>query len=210
MDDEKAVRRDAHPVREFLTYVVVPAWLAAGVLDWYWHRVTKIECTSGAHESITHVLMAMEGGVGVAAGMLLETDAGVLATMAGSALLHEATAIWDVGYTAPRRLVAPREQHTHSFLEVLPFAGLAFAAFVHRDQALALVGRGREQARFRFRPSRTPPPLATYVALAASGLFGVLPHVEELVRCLRTKPTLAPLPARGAAAGSAGGVLISR
>lgn len=194
-DDDSPSSRDPDALtRAFLTYVLIPAWLVPGMLDWMWHRKTKIESTAGAHESVTHILMALEAGAGITMGLFLEIDAGVIAGMFAAALVHEATAVWDVGYTQPRRTISQAEQHTHSFLEVLPFAGAAFAAFVHPEQARALLGLGSERPRFALRLNRTPPPLATVVAVAASALFGIAPYAEELVRCLRAAPTLAPLP----------------
>ncbi len=176
-------RSDA--TRAFLTYVLIPAWLVPGILDWTFHRQTKIERNAGTPESVSHILMALEAGAGIAAGLFLEIDAGVIALMVGSALVHEATAIWDVAYTQPRRIISQAEQHAHSFLEVLPFVGAAFAAFANADQTRALVGASTARPRFAFRANRAPLPLATVVALAASGLFGVAPYVEELARCLR-------------------------
>ncbi|MDB5072472.1 MAG: diguanylate cyclase [Candidatus Eremiobacteraeota bacterium] len=194
-NDDAPLRRDADELtRAFLTYVLIPAWLVPGMLDWMWHRKTKIERTAGAHESVTHILMALEAGAGITMGLFLEIDAGVIAAMFASALVHEATAVWDVGYTLPRRTISQAEQHIHSFLEVLPFVGAAFAAFVHPEQTRALLGAGPARPRFAFRLKRTRPPLATVVAVAASGLFGVAPYVEELVRCLRVEPTVAPQP----------------
>lgn len=192
--DDRALPDTEAITRAFLTYVLIPAWLVPGVLDWTFHRKTKIECNAGAHESLTHMLMALEAGAGISMGLLFEIDAGVIAAMLGSALVHEVTAMWDVGYTQPRRTISQAEQHTHSFLEVLPFVAAAFAAFVHSEQARALVGASSARPRFAFRVNRAPLPGATLVALAASGLFGVAPFVEEMVRCLRAKPTLAPLP----------------
>ncbi len=185
----------AAATRAFLTYLLLPAWVVPGVLDWYWHRLTKIEQTAGAFESLTHVVMALEAGAGVTAPLFFEIDAGVIAVMLGSALAHEATVILDVRYAKSRRRLPQYEQHTHSFLEVLPFVAVAVTAFMNPDQARALLGFGTERPRFRFRPQHPRLPLAQMVAIVGTtGLLGVAPHVEELVRCLRVKPTLAPLP----------------
>ena len=181
--------------RSFMTYVLLPAWVVPGVLDWYWHRQTKIECNAGAHESLTHLLMGLEAGLGITMGMFLEVDAGTLAAMLGCALLHETTVLYDVAYAAPRRTVAAREQHTHSFLEVLPFVTVAFAAVANPEQARALIGLGPAQPKWRLRVQRPALPLGKMLTvLGVAGLAGMLPHVEELVRCLRVKPTLAPQP----------------
>ncbi|HYW53805.1 MAG TPA: hypothetical protein VE826_07545 [Dongiaceae bacterium] len=188
--------RDADALtRDLLTYVLIPAWIVPGLLDWLWHRQTKIERTAGAHESLTHVLMAAEAGAGITLGLFCEIDAGVLAVMWAMAVLHEATVVWDVAYAAPRRKVAQHEHHTHSFLEALPFVTAALASFMSPAQARALAGMGPERPRFALRLSRTPPKRAAFAALAAGILLGVGPYAEELVRCLRVKPTLAPHPA---------------
>jgi hypothetical protein len=181
--------------RSFMTHVLLPAWVVPSVLDWYWHRQTEIERTAGAHESLTHVLMGAQGGIAITMGLFLELDAGAIGAMLGAALLHEATTIWDVAYAAPRRAIPPREQHTHSFLEVLPFVTVAIAALGNPEQARALFGLGPEKPRWRLRlrpPALPLPRMLTIVGVC--GTLGMLPHVEELVRCLRTKPTLAPLP----------------
>ena len=190
MDDDAGTA-----TRDFLICALIPAWIVVGLLDWTWHRVTRIEENAGAHESLTHMLMAAESGIQITSGLFLEIDAGVIATMWVCALLHEATVVWDVAYAAPRRKVAQHENHTHSFLESLPFAIAAFASFANPAQTLALLGRGPERARFGFRAGKSAVPPRTYIALAAGMLFGVGPYVEELVRCLRVKPTLAPQPA---------------
>lgn len=161
-----------------------PAWLVAGALDWYWHRQTKIEYTAGAHESLTHLLMGIEAGAGLAIALLFESTSTAVAAGFASAIVHEATTIWDVGYAAPRRPVPPREQHTHSFLEVLPFVTAGLIAIRPRPKKCGL------------RLRKNAPPAATIATLSVSALvFGLVPYFEEFVRCLRVKPTLAPLPA---------------
>ena len=48
--------------RRYLMYIIMPVWSLAGFLDWLWHRQTKIETTSGAKESVMHLLMMAEAG----------------------------------------------------------------------------------------------------------------------------------------------------
>jgi hypothetical protein len=154
---------------------LVPAWLVAGLLDWYWHRQTHIERTSGVPESITHLLMGLEAGVALSIVLFCEANPTSICTAAGAALVHELTAIVDVGYTAPRREVAPREQHTHSFLEVLPFVAVGLLAIRPQTKRAGLILR------------RRPPPLSTILAVyGAAALFGFAPHFEELIRCVRS------------------------
>jgi hypothetical protein len=186
-------------LRNLALYVLLPGWFVPGILDWWWHRRTRIETTSGARESMIHAVMMTEVGLPILAALFFEIDAGVLAAMGATLVAHEVTAMWDVAYATPRRAVAPREQHTHSFLEVLPFAAVAFAAALHPQQARALVGRGPERARFEFR-LKARPLSRRYIAglLTAIAACIVVPYGEELLRCVRARPSLgrAPVPPR--------------
>lgn len=169
----------------YLLYVVLPLWLAVGVADWLCHRVTRIETTSGAKESLIHLLMLAEVGIGVLLGLFLEINALVIAVMAACFVAHEVTAHWDLRYAAGRREITPVEQHVHNYLGALPFMALSFVVVLHWPQALALLGFGPEPADFSLRPKAEPLPLA-YVAtlIALIALFEVLPYLEELWRGL--------------------------
>lgn len=180
--------------RRFLLYVTVPLWLGAGVLDWWHHRCTRIEATSGARESAIHALMMAEAGVPALLGLFVEVDAGVLLLTGAALAAHEATAIWDVSYAETRRRVTPAEQHVHSLLEVVPMMATSFLAVLHWDQLAALFGRG-ERPRFGLRPKRKPLS-RRYVGglLAALGVCMIVPYAEEFWRCYRARRTLAPAP----------------
>ena len=181
--------------RAFLAYVMLPAWVVPGLLDWNWHRSTRIEENAGARESLLHLIMGAEAGTCVLMGLIFEIDAGVIAAMFGAALMHEATVAWDVNYAMYRRPIHQWEQQTHSFLEVLPFVAPALVAFAYPDQAKALLGIGSEKPRFAFRVGLADVPPARLAAIVGiCGLLAMTPHVEEFIRCLRTKPTLAPQP----------------
>lgn len=82
--------------KRFLLYHIVPLWLASGVADWACHRATNIERTTGAKESLMHLLMLAEASVPVIAALFLEITTPVAALMVLSFVLHEATALWDV------------------------------------------------------------------------------------------------------------------
>ncbi|HEX3549248.1 MAG TPA: hypothetical protein VHT53_02680 [Candidatus Elarobacter sp.] len=183
--DDRARRESL--ARAFLAYVLVPAWVIPAVADWAFHRRTHIERNAGAAESITHLAMNAEAGVGIVASTVFEIDAGVIAVMIAAALAHEATAVLDVAYAKSRRYVAQAEQHTYSFLEVLPFVNAALAAFAQPRQALALLGLGGEAPRFAFRVRR-PIPLRTTIVCGACGVLGMGPYVEEFIRCVRARP----------------------
>src|SRR6187401_3253006 len=176
----------ADVTQNVLMYFVLPIWLAAGFADWLCHRASSIATTSGAKESVIHLLMFAQMGVPIVAAIALEINALVFAVMIVCFLLHEATALRDVAYAVERREVTPIEQHVHSFLEILPLMGLVLVAVLNWGQFLALFGLGTEAARFEIR-LKDPPLPWTYIVsvLTAVLLFELLPYVEELVRGLR-------------------------
>lgn len=174
--------------RRYLMYVIMPIWSIVGFLDWLWHRQTKIETTSGVKESAMHLLMMAEAGAPILTGLLLEMNAGVLALMAAGWLIHDLTVAWDVSYTASRRPIYPREQHTHSYMQSIPFEIVATLACLYPQQALALIGMGSEKPDFRLRLRRPPIPITHFAAIVACmGLTSGLPHVEELWRCFQAQ-----------------------
>lgn len=182
--------RDAadEATRRYLIYLIMPVWSISGFLDWLWHRQTKIETTSGLKESFMHLLMMVEAGAPILTGLFLETNAGALPLMSAGWLLHEATVVWDVSYTASRRPIYPREQNTHGYMQTIPFDIVATLACLHPEQAMALVGLGPEKADFRLRLRKPPVPLKEFAAIVACmGLVSGLPHVEELWRCYRSQ-----------------------
>ncbi len=170
----------------YVLAVVLPMWMAAGSLDYFLHRRSRIEATSGTYEARLHVLGVSLTAAPVLAGLLLEIDAGVLALMGAGYVGHVGMTIWDVAYADERREIVPLEQHVHALLELLPFTALSLLALAHRDQASAIVGRGLEPARYAFRSKRRPLParvlawtIGTFAAVVA------LPYAEELLRCVR-------------------------
>jgi hypothetical protein len=175
----------------YLLYVLLPAWFAPGVLDWWQHRRTDIQHTAGVKESVIHLLMMGEVGVPIALVLLCEVNPAVLATMAAAVAAHEATALWDVKTAVDGgREVRPIEQHIHSFLESLPFMGSAAIACLHWKQVRQLL-KARDAWRFsawRFRWKKNPLPRNYLVGVAAAiaGLVA-LPYGEELLRCVRAQ-----------------------
>src|SRR5919202_1573697 len=142
--------------RRWLMFVVIPLWLGAGLLDWYFHRKTHIEHTSGTRESAIHALMLSEAGLPAIMGLFLEVNPGVLLTAFAALVAHELTAFWDVAYAETRRRVTPNEQHAHSLLEVVPGMAASFLSVLHWEQGRALLGLGRSTVDFSLRPKRHP------------------------------------------------------
>lgn len=169
-----------------LMAVVVPLWVLAGLADWWCHRRSAIERTSGWPENAFHWVLMGEAGIGLLAVALLEVDAGVLLLVFAAFLAHEATTFVELRYAVPRRQVGPFEQMVHSFMELLPLLVLLLAALMQWDQALALFGAG--EPRFAFEPRRAPwPPAYLLGAALAVLVLNVLPLAEEGLRCLRAR-----------------------
>jgi hypothetical protein len=175
-------------MRRLSSYFVIPVWIGAGFADYLWHRRTNIETTSGLSEGLMHTVMMAEAAPPVLAGVFLEINAGVLAWMIALTAAHELTVLWDLTYTAPRRTIPAGEQVTHTFLEAPPMVVTAAAIVTHWGQFLALMGRGNERARFEIRLQRPRIGLSTVLLIfAGMGLFGALPHIDELRRCIQAK-----------------------
>lgn len=169
-----------------LMTAVIPVWIAMGLADWWCHRRTRIEHTSGLRENLFHWVLLAQAGVALAAAALLQVTAGVLLLVFAAFLAHEATTYVELRYVVPRREVRPGEQMVHSFMEILPLVLLALLALAGWEQVQALSGAGRLD--FSLRPKDDPWP-AGYLLAAAAGvaLFNVVPMAEEGLRCLRAR-----------------------
>ncbi|WP_369170892.1 diguanylate cyclase [Streptomyces sp. R28] len=174
--------------RRFLLLGLLPLWVVPGLADWWMHRRTGIERTSGTKESAVHALMMTEAGVPVLMGLLARVNPLVLTTMGASALAHGATALYDVSLATGEREIRPVEQHIHSFLEVLPLTALAFTACLHPDQVRSTLRGGSHPQDWRLLPKERPLSAGYLAGLAGViGLGVALPYAEELLRCLRAR-----------------------
>ncbi|MFE0251352.1 diguanylate cyclase [Streptomyces sp. NPDC059010] len=174
--------------RRFLLLGVLPLWVVPGLADWWMHRRTGIERTSGTKESAVHAVMMTEAGVPVVIGLLARVNPLVLTTMGAAAVAHGATALYDVSLATGEREIRPVEQHIHSFLEVLPLTALAFTACLHPDEVRSTLRGGPRPQDWRLLPKERPLPAAYLAGLAGViGLGVVAPYAEELRRCLRAR-----------------------
>ncbi|MFF5476507.1 diguanylate cyclase [Streptomyces sp. NPDC012935] len=174
----------------YLMYGLLPSWFAPGLADWWMHRRTRIEETAGPKESLIHALMMTEVGIPIALTLRYEVNPLLLSVQLGATAAHEATALWDVRTAVDSdREVKPVEQHIHSFLESLPFGGLAAIMCLHADQVKSLLrgGRGDPDA-WRLVPRRRPLSRAYLAGIGvAIGTCVLLPYGEELLRCVRAR-----------------------
>lgn len=172
----------------YLLYGLLPGWFLPGLADWVMHRRSRIEDTAGTKESLIHSLMMTEVGIPIALTLRYEVNPLLLTVQSVGAVVHEATALWDVRTAVDSdREVTPLEQHIHSYLESLPYAALSALMCLHADQVKSLLrgGRGDPDA-WRPVPRRRPLSRAYLAGIAAGiGACVVLPYGEELLRCVR-------------------------
>lgn len=172
--------------KTLLAFVVIPIWIAMGLADYFCHRATRIECTTGTPESLLHLVQFSLVGIPLTAALFLTVNAGLLLIMLVFSVLHHAVAFVDVRYATAERRVLPIEQMVHGFLEVLPIVAFLLVSALEFGQVQALFGVGREPADFPLR-LREPPLSAMYIGsvLGTALAAGLLPYLEEFIRCLR-------------------------
>jgi hypothetical protein len=117
-----------------LAFGVLPAWLAAGGADWWCHRRSRIEHTSGAKESRLHLLLFVQVAAPASIALWFEVSAGLFALMATCVIAHMLTSWWDTSYAQPKRHIAPIEQQIHSWLEMLPLFALLIVGVLQVDE----------------------------------------------------------------------------
>jgi hypothetical protein len=138
--------------------------------------------------------MMTEAGVPLILGLFAEINAGVLILTTGGLALHQATAVWDVAYAESRREVTPTEQHVHGLLEQAPVMATAFLVTLHWDQARALLPAVKQRPRFRLQSKRRPlKPTTQMAVLAMMATLGIIPYVEEVLRCRKVERASHPL-----------------
>lgn len=174
----------ADVLRNSLMYVALPLWSLSGLADWWCHRRTDIERTSGIRESVFHLVMFAQMGLAGLAVLLLEVNGLVLLLLALLFLLHEATTWFELRFVHHRRDIIPAEQMLHSFMELIPLGALAMLAALHADPLMALLGAGPAEWGLR---AKTHPLPASYIAAALAGVLALnlLPLLEEFFRCWR-------------------------
>jgi hypothetical protein len=58
-------------IRGTIQYFLVPIWLGAGVADWWCHKRSRIEATTGVRESLMHLLLLGEAAIPAVLGLFL-------------------------------------------------------------------------------------------------------------------------------------------
>lgn len=174
----------ADVLRYSLMYGALPLWSLAGLADWWCHRQTGIERTTGLRESAYHWFLFAQMAVAGLAALLLEITGGVLVLIALLFCLHETTTWFELRFVHPIRDITPTEQMVHSFMELIPLGGLVMLGALHADQLISLLSPAPTDWDLRLKAEPLP---ATYLALALGGicLLNLLPLMEEALRCWR-------------------------
>jgi hypothetical protein len=174
--------------RFILLYLVMPAWLFAGVADWACHRRAGLEHTTGLKESLLHLLMIAQVGLGVLAVLFLEINSAVLLLLIVLLAAHALTSHWDLHYASGRRFVGAFEQTMHAYLEALPLVAFALLAASYWPQFTAIFDASGSTPDWRWAWKSEPLPAPVIVALlSASAVFGFAPYAEEFHRSLKAR-----------------------
>lgn len=175
-------------LRGLLLYGLMPVWLLAGFADYCCHRALHIEYSAGVKESLLHLLLLGELGIGLLAALLFEIDAAVLALLIAACVSHELTVWWDLAYAASRRKIPVPEQWVHGLQQAIPWVALAALMLLHPAQALALFGLGGADPDWSLRLKTEPLSLPYLAAFAVAALLLVLlPFLAEYRRCRRKR-----------------------
>ena len=104
---------------------VYALWLAAGSLDFHFHRRTDLPHTSAMRESLLHGVQLLLIGSGMLAWLLLENTLSLVALLTGLVIAHAVAGYLDTVSADGCRRISPAEQHVHSVLDAAPWVLLA-------------------------------------------------------------------------------------
>jgi hypothetical protein len=168
-----------------LLFGVFPVWLIAGFADYCFHRMTRIEQTTGLAESWLHVAQYLQIVVGVGLALVFEITSLVLLVVVILTALHVVTGYVDVSYATGRRYISPPEQHVHSYMETLPVIAATLLVLLHWSQFAALFND--EAASWVLTRRQPPLPAAELAAVGIGMALAGLAIAEEVVRCARRR-----------------------
>jgi hypothetical protein len=156
-----------------LLWVIYPIWLVAGAIDWFCHRATHIEATSGSTESWLHLAQFLSLAAFLAATVALPFDLAAQIIAVAALVLHTGLSYVDVRYTLKRRYISALEQHVHGFLDVLPWVGCALWILMNLQDASEVTNAWQMSAR------------GTALLLGSYAVLAGVPVIDELRRTLR-------------------------
>lgn len=167
-----------------LVFVLYPAWLLSGGIDYLCHRRTRIEETAGPTESWLHLAQFLVLGAAFAVAVLFTPTVTTIACVFAGVVAHTALSYIDVSYTVHRRFISPLEQLVHGAMDWIPIFGVALLVVLYWNQ---LAGDTSGAVALDAATSLRQKTLlvGSYFVLAG------VPVVEELMRTLRRRTTAA-------------------
>ncbi len=172
----------------FLLFLYLPLWGIAGLADWFCHRATNIESTTGIKESLMHSVMGIQTAIPIVLCLSFRVNVLVLILCLLAWILHEIVAHWDVTYAEPRRRISIWEMHAHSYLATLPFFMLTMIFIINWEVTLDLLTLDWRGG-FQLEPVTNPHGGEGYLVgyLSFLTIVCVFPYLEELWRCWRSR-----------------------
>ena len=170
-----------------LVGVLYGIWLVAGFVDYLCHRGTDIAKTSGAPESRLHVAQFVVLSVGMLLATILAITPLTFTMLIIAVGAHSVLSYVDVAYTQGRRYISPLEQHSHSFMDVLPVVSVGLVAVLNWKD-LTTAGWAFQVRKPSLSSGELAWLLGSFFTLAGAPIF------EELVRTTRTQSATAASP----------------
>lgn len=148
-------------------------WLSAGAVDFWLHRASSIESTSGLRENTLHLVQIAILGLATVLWLGFRTSPALVAMLLALVSLHAMTGYWDTRVAYPVRAIRPVEQHVHSILDLAPWIAVAaiYWSMPSQHSATWLI--------------LEPAPVNLWLfAIVPALVLTVLPALQELRRCL--------------------------
>ncbi|MGI9221938.1 MAG: diguanylate cyclase [Woeseiaceae bacterium] len=169
-----------------ILFGLLPLWGISGLIDWYCHRRSNIETTSGLKESLIHSLMGIQLGIPIILALFFYVNVSVLLICLIAMLMHEFVAHWDVHYSAPKREITIWEVHVHNYMATIPLFLCMLLVVINWDMFLNLI-TFNWAGNMAFERVEIPHGGSGYLMgyLIFMGITCVVPYFEENLRCLK-------------------------
>jgi hypothetical protein len=176
---------EATLVLNVILYVLLPLWGIAGIVDWWCHRNTEIEKTSGLKEAYVHCLMGVQICIPLVLSLVFEVNVMIMLMCFLSLIAHEIVAHYDVHFATGKREISIWEIHAHNYLATLPFF-LLLLIIVRKWEVfldtVTLNWGGGFGFQWREEPLGATGNYAV-IYMVTMGIFVVFPYMQEWWRC---------------------------
>ena len=173
-------------LKNLILFGLLPLWGISGLIDWYCHRASHIETTSGIKESLIHSLMGIQLGIPIFFSLFFFVNVSVLLICFLAVLMHEFVAHWDVHYSASKREITIWEVHVHNYMSTIPLFLFMLLVVINWDMFKNMISFNWA-GNMGFERIEIPHGGSKYLGayLIFMGITCVLPYFEENIRCLR-------------------------